>query len=91
VSFEANRYSVPFRLVGQTVSVKREGEWLRIELDWSFLGLGNLEQLTPEAVRHVLTTLVERIVLDPATLKYEIHYRLPLTGVRMASPRGDVG
>jgi transposase len=30
VSFEANRYSVPFRLVGQTVSVKREGEWLRI-------------------------------------------------------------
>lgn len=30
VSFEANRYSVPFRLIGQTVSVKREGEWLRI-------------------------------------------------------------
>ena len=30
VSFEANRYSVPFRLVGQTVNVKREGEWLRV-------------------------------------------------------------
>jgi transposase len=30
VSFEANRYSVPFRLIGQTVSAKREGAWLRI-------------------------------------------------------------
>ncbi|TAK84439.1 MAG: IS21 family transposase [Betaproteobacteria bacterium] len=30
VSFAANRYSVPFRLIGQTVSVQREGEWLRI-------------------------------------------------------------
>ena len=29
-SFAANRYSVPFRLIGQTVSVQREGEWLRI-------------------------------------------------------------
>jgi len=30
VSFEANRYSVPFRFIGQTVSLKREGEWLRV-------------------------------------------------------------
>jgi hypothetical protein len=30
VSFEANRYSVAFRLIGQTVSAKREGAWLRI-------------------------------------------------------------
>jgi transposase len=30
VSYAANRYSVPFRLIGQTVSVQREGEWLRI-------------------------------------------------------------
>jgi transposase len=30
VSFEANRYSVPFGLVGHTVSVKREGDRLHI-------------------------------------------------------------
>jgi transposase len=30
VSFAANRYSVPFRLIGQTVSVKREADRLQI-------------------------------------------------------------
>jgi transposase len=30
VSFETNRYSVPFGLIGHTVSVRREGERLRI-------------------------------------------------------------
>jgi transposase len=30
VSFEANRYSVPFQLIGQTVEVQRQGEWLQL-------------------------------------------------------------
>ena len=48
-----------------------------------------LEQLKPAALRHVLTTLVDRIELNPKTdpLKFTIHYRLPITGARVASPR----
>jgi hypothetical protein len=30
VSFETNRYSVPFPLIGQTVELQREGETLRV-------------------------------------------------------------
>ena len=30
VSFETNRCSVPFQLIGQTVEVQRQGEWLHI-------------------------------------------------------------
>ena len=30
VSFETNRYSTPFQLIGQTVEVQRHGEWLQI-------------------------------------------------------------
>ncbi|MGH8568119.1 MAG: Mu transposase domain-containing protein, partial [Gammaproteobacteria bacterium] len=30
VSFETNRYSVPFRLIGETVQVKRRGEQLQV-------------------------------------------------------------
>src|SRR6266404_3753922 len=45
-------------------------------------------ELKPEALRHVLTTLVERVELDPKTRDFDIKYRLPITGVKGASPRG---
>ena len=47
--------------------------------------------MKPEALRHLLTALVERVELDPKTdpLKFAIHYRLPITGARMASPQGS--
>lgn len=35
-------------------------------------------RLKPETVRQVLTTLVERIELDPKTLDLKIYCRLPL-------------
>jgi len=44
-------------------------------------------ELKPEALRHVLTTLVERVELDPKTRDFDIKYRLPITGVKGASPR----
>ena len=58
-----------------------------IEVDWGWAGLSNIEQLKPEALRHVLTTLVERVELDPKTRDFDIKYRLPITGVKGASPR----
>lgn len=74
-------------------AVRRLGHDL--ERDWGWADLHKLEQLRPEALRHVLTTLVERIELetevDPKTQKrgFTIRYRLPIgTGARMASPRG---
>ena len=40
-------------------------------------------------IRKVLTTIVERIELDPKTRVFKIKYRLPVkTGVKVASPRG---
>lgn len=60
-----------------------------MEADWGWADLANLEKLKPEALRHVLTTLVERIELDPKTLKFTMRYRLPIVGgVKVASPRG---
>lgn len=69
--------------------------------DWGWAGIDNLASLNAQELRHILTTLVERIVLDPATRKFEINYRLPLagkggliigrtplTGVEGVSPRG---
>jgi hypothetical protein len=44
--------------------------------------------LKPEELRRVLTSLVERIELDPKTRDFTIKYRLPVTGVKVASPRG---
>jgi site-specific DNA recombinase len=44
-------------------------------------------RLEPGQLRQVLTTLVQRIELDPATRAFTIRYRLP-TGVKVASPRG---
>ena len=61
------------------------------EMLWGFWDdPAKLEQLKPEALRHVLTTVVDRIELDPTKdpLESTIHYRLPITGARVASPRG---
>ena len=46
------------------------------------------EKLKPTDLRRVISTLVERIELDPLSKEFRMKYRLPLTGVRMASPRG---
>jgi hypothetical protein len=58
--------------------------WLRPHL----LGYPNGPQLKPDELRRVLTALVERIELEPATREFTIRYRIPVTGVKMASPRG---
>jgi hypothetical protein len=34
-----------------------------------------------DELRRVLTTLVERVELDPATRDMRVRYRIPLTGV----------
>jgi hypothetical protein len=62
------------------------GDDMEVDRGWS--DLPKMERLKPEVLRHVLTALVERIELDPKTLKFSIHYRLPITGVKVASPRG---
>ena len=49
---------------------------------------GETQKLDRGQTRRVLTTLIERVELDPATRKFLIHYKLPLTGARVASPRG---
>ena len=67
-------------------AVRRRGDDLDVE--WGWAGLGNLADLSHQELRHILTTLIERIVLDPATRQFDVHYRLPVTGVQGASPRG---
>lgn len=60
------------------------------------IGYTDRERVSPDALRRVLTALVERIELDPKTREIAIRYRLPvegpkarkLTGVELASPRG---
>jgi hypothetical protein len=44
--------------------------------------------LQRDELRGVLATLIKRVELDPKTREYSIHYRLPVTGVKVASPRG---
>jgi hypothetical protein len=44
--------------------------------------------LRRDELRGVLTTLIKRIELNPKTREYSVHYRLPVTGVKVASPRG---
>ena len=41
-----------------------------------------------DEIRRVLTTLVDRIELDPGTRDLRVRYKTPLTGVNLASPRG---
>ena len=40
---------------------------------------GEEDWLTPEQLRQVLTSLVERIELDPKSRRFEIYNRLPVT------------
>jgi hypothetical protein len=45
-------------------------------------------RLAPDQLRGVVHTLVQRVELDPDTRKFTILYRLPVTGVKVATPRG---
>jgi hypothetical protein len=56
-----------------------------IDLMW---GYDEGKALDSDQLRRVLTALVERIELDPKTRDFTIRYRLPVTGVKVASPRG---
>ena len=52
-------------------------------------GYSEDHRLHPGELRKILTTIVERVDLDPITRKFTVRYRLPIpTGVKMASPRG---
>jgi hypothetical protein len=44
-------------------AVRRRGD--NMDVEWGWAGLGNLADLSHQELRHILTTLVERIVLDP--------------------------
>lgn len=52
------------------------------------IGYSDEEYLKPDELRRVLTTVVERIEMEPKTRDFRIKYRLPVTGVKVASPRG---
>lgn len=57
------------------------------------IGYTDRDKLQSGELRRVLTTLIERIELEaPKTaesaLNFTIRYRLPITGVKLASPRG---
>lgn len=67
-------------------AVRRRGD--DVDVEWGWAGFGEMADLSHAELRHILTTLVERIVLDPVTRKFVINYRLPVTGVQVASPRG---
>jgi hypothetical protein len=54
----------------------------------SVFGFGEHMRFSREEMRKVLTTLVERIELEPSSREFSIRYRIPVTGVKMASPRG---
>jgi DNA invertase Pin-like site-specific DNA recombinase len=56
----------------------------------SFLGYGEEHRLPPEELRTVLTSVLDRVELDPDTREITIKYRLPVSaaGVKLASPRG---
>ena len=58
------------------------------ELVLDMIGYSDKQRLVPDELRRVLTSLVERVVLDPKTRNFAIRYRLPVTGVNVASPRG---
>jgi hypothetical protein len=52
-------------------------------------GIAEGRKLDRAELRRVVMTLIERVELDPSTRKFLIHYQLPLTGARVASPRGS--
>ena len=47
-------------------------------------------KMKPAELHRAISTLVERIELDPLSKEFRMKYRLPLTGVRLASPRDVV-
>jgi hypothetical protein len=53
-----------------------------------YLVYGDEYAMDRDSMRQVLASTVSKIVLDPKTREFRIQYRLPLTGVKMASPRG---
>jgi hypothetical protein len=61
-----------------------------MEADWGWAGLAKLEDLKPEALRHVLTTLVERIVLDPKTREFDSISRYRCQPESRERPHGDL-
>ena len=58
------------------------------ELVLDMIGYSDKQRLVPDELRRVLTALVERVELDPKTRNFAIRYRLPVPGVKVASPRG---
>jgi site-specific DNA recombinase len=52
------------------------------------IGYGNEYRLPPGELRRVVTTLIERIEIDPLSRVFSIQYRLPVTGV-LWRPHGD--
>ena len=51
----------------------------------------NIEEMDREALKDFLSTLVERITLDPANHECQIHYRIGLDQrTKVASPRAFV-
>jgi DNA invertase Pin-like site-specific DNA recombinase len=57
------------------------------ELTLEMIGYSEKERMGREELRRVLSTLVERIDLDPKTRRFEIRYRLPVTGVPFRADR----
>lgn len=49
-----------------------------------------LPSLDREALKDALRGWIARVELDPATRSGRVHYRLTLSGVKVASPRGSV-
>ena len=48
-----------------------------------------MRSMQPEALKDMLASLTEKIVLDATTLECQIHYRIGIEGRnRLASPRG---
>jgi len=58
------------------------------ELTLDMVGYSEKLRMGRSELRRVLTTMVERVQLDPKTRRFTIRYRLPATGVKLASPRG---
>jgi len=48
-----------------------------------------MREMQREALKDMLASLAEKIVLDPITLQCQIHYRIGIEGRnKLASPRG---
>ena len=48
-----------------------------------------MQSMEREALKDMLASLAEKVVLDPTSLECQIHYRIGIQGRnRLASPRG---